>query len=102
MVMKNTSGEPGSRPDYLSYLLRLWRADGDGEPLRQVAWRASLESAQTGTAESFADLEHLFVYLREQTGRTAEAGEREDKDEDERATTVILMIHRAGRRQGGS
>ena len=102
--MKNTPGEPGERPDYLSYLLRLWRADGgDGEShCAEASWRASLESAQTGATASFADLEELLVFLREQTGRTAEAGEDKNRDEDEHATTVILVIHRAGRRQGGS
>jgi hypothetical protein len=103
MVMKNTPGEPAERPDYLSYLLRLWQADGEGESQRtEVAWRASIESAQTGATASFADLEDLFVFLREQTGRTAEAGQEKNKDEDEGATTVILVIHRAGRRQGGN
>lgn len=102
--MKNTPGEPGERPDYLSYLLRLWRVGGgDGESHRtEASWRASVENARTGATTSFADLEALFAFLREQMGWVAEAGQEKNREEDERATTVILVIHRAGRRQGGS
>jgi hypothetical protein len=51
-------------PHYLSYLLRLWRVDGeDAEPV----WRASLESARTGERMVFARLDDLFDFLREQT-----------------------------------
>ena len=53
------------RPDYISYLLRLWRV-GHG---REVHWRASLQ--RPGTAEPlwFADLEDLFEFLRAETGK---------------------------------
>jgi hypothetical protein len=59
------------RPDYLSYLLRLWRVSGDGELPgmgRKAIWRASLESTRTGELETFASLDELFDYLREQAG----------------------------------
>jgi hypothetical protein len=46
--------------EYLSYLLRLWRASLHGKP----TWRASLESAQTGERRSFADLESLFAFFK--------------------------------------
>ncbi|MFL7792715.1 MAG: hypothetical protein AB8I69_11285 [Anaerolineae bacterium] len=50
-------------PDYLSYLLRLWRVDGkDAEPV----WRASLESSHSGGRMVFARLDDLFDFLREQ------------------------------------
>jgi hypothetical protein len=52
------------RPDYLSYLLRLWRVKENGD----AAWRAALESAQTDQARGFESLEALFQFLREQTG----------------------------------
>jgi hypothetical protein len=51
-------------PHYLSYLLRLWRVDGEGaEPV----WRTSLESSRTGERMVFTRLEDLFDFLREQT-----------------------------------
>ena len=54
---------PTSDQDYRSYLLRLWRATYDGEPV----WRASLESPQTGERTGFCNLEALFRHLQEQT-----------------------------------
>jgi len=69
------------QPAYLSYLLRLWRVSGDQEvawlpftpegPRRveeKAVWRASLESVRTGERRSFATLDGLFDFLREQTG----------------------------------
>jgi hypothetical protein len=58
------------RPDYLSYLLRLWQVNGDEATCDEgeVVWRASLESPHTGERESFASLDDLFDFLREQTG----------------------------------
>jgi hypothetical protein len=63
----------GEQPDYLSYLLRLWRV-GDGEGL---TWRASLKSAHTGQQVGFGNLEELLAFLREQTDipSTASQGE---------------------------
>ena len=51
------------QPDYLSYLLRLWREDGE-EPTN---WRASLESALTGKRHVFPCLMELFAFLERQT-----------------------------------
>ncbi|MCE7985167.1 MAG: hypothetical protein DYG89_28675 [Caldilinea sp. CFX5] len=42
-----------------SYLLRLWRSGADG------AWRASLQSVQTGERHMFADLASLLTFLLE-------------------------------------
>ena len=54
---------PTTSRSYLSYLLRLWlMEDGD-----QPQWRAALEDPRTGQLISFASLEELFVFLREQT-----------------------------------
>jgi len=51
------------QPDYVSYLLRLWRAsDAEG-----AAWRASLESPHTGERRGFASLDELFGFLRHTT-----------------------------------
>lgn len=51
------------QPDYISYLLRLRRASSTGK----AVWRASLESPQTGACVSFASLDTLFDFLRQQT-----------------------------------
>jgi hypothetical protein len=53
----------GERPDYLSYLLRLWRVSDDDE----LAWRAWLKSAHTGEQAGFGTLEELFQFLQGQT-----------------------------------
>jgi hypothetical protein len=55
------------QPDYLSYLLRLWRVDGE----ENAAWRASLESPHTGERRGFAKLADLFTFLEEETGHVA-------------------------------
>jgi hypothetical protein len=57
------------QPDYLSYLLRLWREDGE-EPNN---WRASLESALTHKRYVFPSLMELFAFLQRQAlaGRDA-------------------------------
>ena len=52
------------RPDYLSYMLRMWRAQEEGKDV----WRASLHSPQSGERVSFRTLEELFAFLRQQTG----------------------------------
>lgn len=57
--------------EYLSYLLRLWRA-GDGE---RPTWRASLRSAHTGEQVGMASLEELFRFLEHQTGTVPNAEE---------------------------
>jgi hypothetical protein len=49
-------------PDaYQTYVLRLWRARSKG----RWHWRASLESPRTGERQSFPNLEHFFIFLRE-------------------------------------
>jgi hypothetical protein len=49
-------------PDYMAFLLRLWRVDeADG-----VQWRASLEEASTGEQRGFADIDRLCAFLEEQ------------------------------------
>ncbi len=64
-----------SRP-YLSYLLRLWQADG-AEPV----WRASLESVGTGSRHGFPTLESLFDFLEaETTDFAAEEGQEREED----------------------
>ena len=57
-------GREREQPDYLSYLLRLWRvSDGRGP-----TWRALLKSSQTGEEVGFSSLDALFDYLRSEAG----------------------------------
>jgi hypothetical protein len=65
------------QPDYLSYLLRLWREDGE-EPTN---WRASLESALTGKRHVFPCLMELFAFLQRQTVAGCDANENESATE---------------------
>jgi hypothetical protein len=48
---------------HCSYLLRLWRNNGQGGS----GWRASLEIPETGERIGFASLEELFAYLMDLT-----------------------------------
>lgn len=59
-----------AQPDYLSYLLRLWRVSGDQGARRvgKAHWRASLESPHSSERVGFAGLEELFDFLLQQTG----------------------------------
>jgi hypothetical protein len=80
------------QPDYLSYLLRLWRVheqgplDGDQVKTSASDWRASLQRPGSGERLSFATLDELFAYLRRQTGTragTEHADPRKDLDREE-------------------
>ena len=50
---------------YRSYLLRLWEVSA--APGEDAIWRASVECVQGGKKMSFASLDDLLAYLREQT-----------------------------------
>ena len=50
-----------SRATYRSYLLRLWCED------RAETWRAMLASADSDARYTFANLESLFAFLRQET-----------------------------------
>lgn len=59
------------QPDYLAYLVRLWRANEIREsqaPAEKPVWRGSIENPHTREQAGFASLEALFDYLREQIG----------------------------------
>ena len=58
------------QPRYLSYLLRLWQIESQG----QLVWRASLEQARTGERRGFPDLAGLIAYLREETAVATDEG----------------------------
>ncbi|NLS80204.1 MAG: hypothetical protein GXY76_23445 [Chloroflexi bacterium] len=62
---------------HLSYLLRLWLAEGDAGPV----WRATLQEARTGESRSFATLEEAFSYLEQATSALAQ--EHEEGSEKE-------------------
>ncbi len=52
---------------YLSFLLRLWCTDQDGNE----TWRTSLEDPRTGEKRSFASLGLMVDYLKKKTQRIA-------------------------------
>ena len=49
-------------PQYIAYLVRLWRASGSQSPV----WRVSVEDPHSGARRGFADLASLFTFLAEQ------------------------------------
>ena len=65
------------KPHHLSYLLRLWRAEGLGD----FEWRASLEIPETGQRIGFANLEQLFAYLMDLAEGQATTRYRTEKSE---------------------
>jgi hypothetical protein len=52
------------QPDYLAYLVRLWRVSAGGA----TTWRASLECPHTGEQIGFSGVRDLFDFLSEKTG----------------------------------
>ena len=59
------------QPDYLAYLVRLWRANDITEsraPAREPVWRVSIENPHTRERQGFASLEELLDFLRKQIG----------------------------------
>jgi hypothetical protein len=48
---------------YVSYLLRLWQAQNNGEWI----WQASLENPQSGQRRAFANLDDALAFIRLQT-----------------------------------
>ncbi len=62
-----------TQPDYVSFLLRLWRVSDEGKSqpgAKKAVWRASLENPHTSERKGFAGLDELFSFLREQTEET--------------------------------
>jgi hypothetical protein len=78
-----------AQPDYLSYLLRLWRVSEDqGVQGGDAAnWRASLESPHSGERVGFAGLEELFDFLLQQTGLASDIDQRNGEYESPQGTT---------------
>jgi hypothetical protein len=64
-----------ARPEYYSYLLRLWRTHSAGEPV----WRASLQNPLTQEVVRFDDLPGLLAFLCAQIGQPGQ-GARVDGD----------------------
>jgi hypothetical protein len=60
----------GETRRYISYLLRLWRENDDGDALRKgkaPTWRASLENPRSGALRGFPSLMDLFHFLWNET-----------------------------------
>ena len=64
------------QPDYLSYLLRLWRVSDE-----EAVWRASLESPHTGQRRGFANLTDLFTFLEQEVNRAHQGQTAPSADE---------------------
>lgn len=64
-------------PRYMAYMLRLWRANTDAQPV----WRASLESPHTGERLGFGSLEALFAFLEKETSGSVPGARPRDKPE---------------------
>ena len=74
-----------SSPNYVSYLLRMWRESGAGEPSdkgKRPAWRASVVSTLTGRRRGFANLDELFDFLRRQENMILD-GQPDDHQSEE-------------------
>ena len=65
-----------SRPDYHSYLLRLWANSA------QTVWRASLQSTTTDQIYHFPSLEAMVAFLVTQLAAAGEAGAYDPLIED--------------------
>jgi hypothetical protein len=91
---KNQGAAMTEQPDYLAYLLRLWRESGDdengdatcrGDAKRRLeepaVWRASLECSKTSERQGFAGLDDLVDFLRRQIGAVSVCGGERDDDE---------------------
>jgi hypothetical protein len=76
--------ETGKHRGYVSYLLRMWLDGGDAVtcPGTESAWRASLQSPETGELVGFGDIENLLAYLRTQTGHTSTGNEERKERQD--------------------
>ena len=74
--MIDTPKSTGEQPDYLSFLLRLWRMSG-GEGAQHDAeatvWRASLQDTLTSERVNFSSLDDLVAYLRQRMGVVSDA-----------------------------
>ena len=69
------------RPEYYSYLLRVWRESDDEQFHRrtsQAVWRVSLENALTGKRYGFGGLDELFKFLRRETGMVHDGTEKDN------------------------
>ena len=83
----------GEKSGYLSYLMRLWQDNDDDRQCPEsrvlhvrkgrMVWRASLESARTGRRQSFASLDDLLAFLRQQTAVVSDANGSEKAGECE-------------------
>lgn len=60
--MSDTEQGTRAQPNYLSYLLRMYRVDDGERPM----WHLSLESSLAGEQMGFASLDELVEFLRQQ------------------------------------
>src|SRR6476661_2648029 len=65
MEAERMNTEQREQADYMSYLMRVWRAPAGSDH----TWRASLEETHTQEVHGFKDLQSLFAFLLAQTGQ---------------------------------
>ncbi len=68
---------------YVSYLLRLWKAEEHGRPV----WLASLESTQTGQRQYF-HLEALVQFLQDRFGHSPDSSRGSESSVQAESPTV--------------
>ena len=69
-VAQMNFGTNQSKPQYQSYLLRLWRTDSE------KAWRMMLECIDTHERHGFSGIEGLNAFLREQMNDQNQTGNK--------------------------
>jgi hypothetical protein len=75
-AMTDIPTSTGEQPEYLSFLLRLWRmsgAEGAQHDAEAIVWRASLQDTLTNERVSFTRMEDLVAYLRRRMGVVSDA-----------------------------
>ena len=69
--MNSSERDRDGSPDYMSYLVRLWRVNGkDGQGDQE--WRASLEEPLTQEIRRFDNIQSLLAFLVAQTGQSVQ------------------------------
>jgi hypothetical protein len=75
--------EPERR--YISYLLRLWQIERQG----QLVWQASLEDSRTGERQGFGNVDALLAFLRQMTDVATNGCEKRGLTEDSKESRHV-------------
>jgi hypothetical protein len=58
-------------PNYLAFLVRMWREEGGG-------WRSTVENPHTGERRAFADVGAMLAFLQRQTVDSTSTSKEDD------------------------